>query len=170
MVFLCRRQSVSLNSIFIPLSPPSPVLFFIFCLSLHSMGPTEMYDIQMHGTVLEPAAPCRVAFAFCFQAELVSALLNNQWVSLQVINTSLQACYVYSITFKFVKWKTFDEGLKYRFFVMLEGGIIILKNISPYWTHCSVAVNFSTRHVFRASVENKGVMTHFSDGEHKIFL
>lgn len=112
MVFLYRWQSVSLNSIFIPLSPPIyPSLFHLLSLpSQHAVD--RMYDIQMHCTVLEPA--------FCIQAELVSALLNNQWVSLQVSNTSLLGSNVCSNVLKFIEWKTLDEGSNLRIFVLLQ--------------------------------------------------
>lgn len=38
----------------------------------------ERHDVRLLCSVLEPAAPHHFSFAFCFQVELVSALVNNQ--------------------------------------------------------------------------------------------
>lgn len=84
MVALCRLQSVSLNPVFLP---PAPHPHFSFSsrasLSQHAAD-RQRHDIRLLRSVLEPAAPHHFSFAFCFQVELVSVLVNNQWEALQV--------------------------------------------------------------------------------------
>lgn len=83
MVSLCRRRSLSLNPVFIPTASRFPFSFLLpASLSQHAADRKAWYT---------------AALLSFFQVELVSALLNNEWASLQVINASLPSCYVYSV-------------------------------------------------------------------------
>lgn len=82
MVALCRLQSVSLNPVFLP--PSTPFSFSSSASLSQHAADRRRHDIRLPRSILEPAAPHHFSFAFCFQVELVSALVNNQWEALQV--------------------------------------------------------------------------------------